>query len=208
MLEPAMRIGGGDGGERVAKRTPQPLAITLFGTPHQGLDLAKRLFNRIEVRGIGWQKQECTATRFNPFSGTLTLVHAQVVPDDDLAGSERGDEHLVNEDVKHHPVSGTIDQHSGADARVAGQGRQQGGVLPVVAWCLVVRAVSNRCPGIAWRHAHRGAALINEDQLLRGESGHCLPPGSPGCGILFTGGETLFCSSSRGVGWLDTALRG
>lgn len=202
-----MGVIGRDCGKRGSDGGPEPIPLSLFGASHQCLDLAEGLLDRIEVGGIRRQEQHLTATRFDLFSSTRALVHIEVVPDDDLAWGERGEQDLLDEDVKDDPIRGTVHQQGGAHRALAGQGCQQRGVLPMIAWRLVPSPLATWRPGIGWGHPNRRATLIDKHQLLRRELGDCLPPGRTCLGVPFTGGEGLFYSSNQHAGWHDTSLR-
>ena len=56
MLEPAPRIGSGDGRHRLGDSFKQSLVCPSADAPERGLQLGEGLFNRREIGPVDWQK--------------------------------------------------------------------------------------------------------------------------------------------------------
>src|SRR6266496_5269364 len=87
--EPAGRVGGGDGGEGAPGGGAEVVVGAGFGTAEELLDLGEGLLDRIEVGGVGGQRQEASARCLNGGADGRAVVGLEVVGDDHLACPER-----------------------------------------------------------------------------------------------------------------------
>src|SRR5688572_5468430 len=91
--EPADRVSFGDGGEGGPGRRAEVVVGASLGATERLLDLGERLLDRIEVGGVGRQRQEPSALLFDGGTDGRAVVGAEVVSDHDLACSEgRGED--------------------------------------------------------------------------------------------------------------------
>jgi len=74
----------------------------------EGLQLGKRLFDRIEIWTVRRQKPDRRPDGFDGAADLGLFVHREVVEDDDIAAPERRDEHLVHVGVKRHRVDRAV----------------------------------------------------------------------------------------------------
>lgn len=93
----------------------------------------------------------------------LAFVAAEIVHDDDIAGTKRGNENRFDVEEKALAIDGTIDQPWRIDT-VIPERRQEGHRVPVAVRCLGFQALSTRAPAAQGRHVCFGPGLINEDQ--------------------------------------------
>src|SRR6266700_1539965 len=63
-----------------------------FGFAHEVLDLGEYLLDRVQVRRVFRQEEELGTGRANELPYSLSFVTAEIIHDDDVAGTKRGDE--------------------------------------------------------------------------------------------------------------------
>src|SRR3712207_5194641 len=88
--EPAGGVGCGDGGEGGPGGGAEVGVGARFGAAGGVLDLGEGLLERIEVGGVGRQRQEAGAGGLDGGADGRAVVGLEVVGDDDLARAERG----------------------------------------------------------------------------------------------------------------------
>lgn len=142
------------------------------------LQLRKRQFDGIEIGTVGRQKAQARPDAFNGRLHRRLLVHGEVIKHDDIAGPQRGDEHLldigekrgiVDRPVKHGGRRETIDAERGDD-RVR---------LPVPARRVIAEAEAARAAAIATQQIGRDARFIDEDVATRIVQPQRVLPASP-----------------------------
>ena len=120
--EEGARMGGGDGGKGIADGSADALPGARAHAAQRLFGLGKGLLDRVEVRGVGGQKDDLTAGGFDERLGTGALVDGEVVEDHDLSRVQARHEHLLHERFEDAAVDGTADEQALADAG-CGQGR-------------------------------------------------------------------------------------
>jgi hypothetical protein len=103
-------------------------------------------------------------------------MHAEVVPDDDLTGTQGRGEDLIDEDLEARPIGRALQRHCGRDAGQV-HGRKERGVRALVTRHRADHALPTWSPPIAPRHRKVGPALIDKDQRRGIEALGLLPPG-------------------------------
>lgn len=131
----------------------------------QVLELGKDLFNRVQVGRVFWQEEELGADRTDELASCFAPVAAEVIQDDDIAGSKDGQKNLLDIGAKAHAIDRPLDEPWRIDPIVA-QGRQEGHGLPAAVRNLGVKSVSARRPSPQGRHIGPGPGLVDEDQPL------------------------------------------
>src|SRR6266851_9752306 len=66
------------------------------------------IFDRIEVRRVGWQIAHFGADRFDRLADAVDLVGAQVIHEDDMALAQRRRENLLNISEERWPIHRTV----------------------------------------------------------------------------------------------------
>jgi len=79
-----------------ADALPGGLYGSLGSAPQQGLELCEDLLDRIEVGAVWRQEEQLCADGPDGASDGLSLVTAEIVDDDNVAGSERLNQHLLD----------------------------------------------------------------------------------------------------------------
>lgn len=77
------------------------------------LDLGKGLFDRIEVRRIGWQEPEPRTGGFDQLTDGCRLMAAEIVHDDDVAWLEHRDQLLLDIGAKTLAVNRSVEDTGG-----------------------------------------------------------------------------------------------
>lgn len=103
------------------------------------------------------------ARRADGGSRGLTLVAAQVIDDDDVAGFEGGDEKLFHIGREADGVDGAIEDRRGVDPVMAKSG-QEGHGFPVTVRRFGFEPLSLSAPSVGPRHVGLGPGLVNKDQ--------------------------------------------
>lgn len=167
MGEPAAGVSGGQrlqgGGDSGVACLARPGA----GAAEDRLELTEGLLDGIEIRRVGWQEEDVTARGLDQTLGGGALMNAEVVPDDELAGTQRGHQDLGDEDVKCQPVEGSLPRHGGGDPPPR-ERRDQRGLGPVIARGGADHPLAPWRPTEAGRHCQVDATLIDEDEVGRG----------------------------------------
>lgn len=138
-------------------------------------DLGKGLLDRIEVRGIGRQKQERGSGFPDRLPYGLALMAAEIVHDHDVAGLKNGRQLLLGVRQKACAVDRPIE-----DARrgepVQAQRADEGQRSPMAMRSISAQALALWPPAAQGRHVGLDPGLVNEDQLRRIKA---LPPCPP-----------------------------
>src|SRR5215216_3586990 len=95
MLKVAPNLFGTDRRECRTQRFYQSFFCPSPNLAHKPLDLAERLFDRIEVRRVGWQVEKFTAVSLDQFPDAFRFVSREVVHHHDLPRSQSRCEHLL-----------------------------------------------------------------------------------------------------------------
>lgn len=101
---------------RVRDASVQSGAGTRTHAPDGGLEPCPEQFDRVEVRRVRWQEDDANAYRGEPCPNGLQLVGAEVVPDQNVAAFEHGNEDLVEKGQEDSAVGRGLDGRHGHDA--------------------------------------------------------------------------------------------
>ena len=148
------------------------------GLAQQVFELGEDLLDRIEVWGVFWQEEEFGAGGTDGAADGLALVAAEVIQNDDIAGSQGGNENRLDVEPEPFTVDRTIDEPRGIDA-VATQCRQEGHRLPATVRNFGVQPHPARRPSAQRCHVGLGPGLIDEDEALRLDATLILDPLRP-----------------------------
>jgi len=83
------------------------------------LELGEELFDRVQVRRAFRQDEELSPGRANELADGFGFVTAEIVHDDDVAGTKRGDEDLLDIGPKALAVDGAVEQPWSVDPVMA-----------------------------------------------------------------------------------------
>ena len=165
------------------------------GVAKQVFELGKDLFNRVQIGRVFWQEEKLGADRADELANCLAPVAAEVVQDDDIAGSKDGQQNLLDIGTKAHTIDWPFDEPWRIDPVMA-QSRQEGHSLPAAVRNLGVKSVSARRPSPQRRHIGPGPGLVDEDQPGRIDARPELQPlRAPACDIgagALAGDQRLF----------------
>ena len=157
---------------------------------HEGLQLRKGQFNRIEVGTVGRQKTQPRAGVFDRGLHRGLCVHCQVVEDDHIAWAQGRYEDLLDIREERGVVDGPIED-GGRSEPVDAQAGDDGMRLPMAARGVISQPHAPRAPTVAAQEIRRDARFIDEDVGARiVERLRILPPAARGGDVrpaLFVG---------------------
>jgi hypothetical protein len=90
---------------------PQGLDISFGGLAEARLEFGKELFYRVQIRRIGWQKEDGGSGRDDRLLDSRHFVTAEVVEDHGISGLERWAQKLTHISQKHLAVHGPVGDH-------------------------------------------------------------------------------------------------
>jgi len=180
--------------EECSDASPGRFNGSLGGFSEQCLELGEDLLDRIEVRAIGRQEKELGTCSTDHVPYDLGFVAAEIVDDDDVAGSERRQKKLLDIGAEAVAVDGSVDDARCVDP-VAAQGRQEGQRSPMPVRDLGQKPVAAWRPAAQAGHVGLGPGLVDEDQPSRIKPAligfpACAPSGD--VGTILLGGEQCF----------------
>ena len=125
----------------------------------------------------------------------MTLVAAEIVHDDDVAGAERRHQKLFDISAKAEPIDRPVEDAGRIDA-VAAQGRQEGQSAPASVRHLGDQPGATSTTPVTARHVGLGPSLVDEDQALGVKPALMLLPPSPPArdvgAVLLAGVQAFF----------------
>lgn len=131
----------------------------------QVLELCKDLFDRVQVGRVFWQKEEFGADRTDELANCFAPMAAEVIQDDDIAGSKDGQKNLLDIGAKADAIDRPLDE-PWCIYPVMAQGRQEGHGLPAAVGNLGVKSAPARRPSPQGSHIGPRPGLVDEDQPL------------------------------------------
>lgn len=136
------------------------------GLAQEVLELCEDLLDRVEVGGVGRQEQQMRARSPDRGADGLSLVAAEVVEDNDVAGPEGGDQRLLDPGGEAVAVDRAVEQAGRVDA-VAAQGRKEGQCAPMAMRMSAWQTLAARGPAAQGGHVRLDPGFIKKDQPLR-----------------------------------------
>jgi len=130
------------------------------------LELRPTQFDRIKVRGVWRQVAKFGARGFDEFANTLDLVRGQVVHNDNLTGLELWAQYVFQISQEDIPIGRRFNRHCGYPP-VDIDGSQHSQRTPT-AGRAVRHTLPHRAAPVPPSHLRRSAALIQENQVLKG----------------------------------------
>ena len=168
---------------------------SFLGFPQEPFELSEELLDGVEVGGVWRQKEEPCAGLSDGLANRLSLVAAEVVHDDDVAGGEGRDQQLTHIGGEPLPVDRPVEHEGGVYAVVA-QRRDEGHGAPVAVRGLGDQGLAPCAPAVGPDHVGLGPGLIDEDQPPRVNLALMALPPRPAPGdvgaVLFAGVHGFF----------------
>ena len=121
-------VGAFSGGEAfgdVSESAPECFEGACGPFAERGLEFGEDLFDRVEIRAVGRQVEECRAGGFDGLADARDLVRAEIVHDDDITGPQGGDQHLLDIGEEHRAIDRAV-EHAGRHQPVLTQGADEG----------------------------------------------------------------------------------
>ena len=145
------------------------------GFAQQVFELGEDLFDRIQVRAIGWEEQEACASCPDGGADGGILVAGEVVQDDDVAGRKRRAELLLDPGGEAFTVDRLIEDAGRVDP-VAAQRGDEGHRLPMAIGHLGMKSLAFGRPAPQGGHVGLGPGLVDKDEAPRVRPGLELLP--------------------------------
>src|SRR5690348_12760139 len=159
-------------------------------TPQEGFQLREGLFNGRQVGRVGGQPEYLTPLGLNQLAHPFARMRTQVIQDDDLAGLERGSQHLLNIRLKGQGGDGSLQDERRSHA-FKREPSNHGRVLAPVAGDRAIHPLSARGPCIEGREGNVRATFVDKDQALDWEERGEVVPRRP-ISLVPLGGTHLF----------------
>ena len=86
-------------------------------------ELGKDLFDRVRIGSVFWQEEQLDSSRADELAHGSASVAAEIVQDDDVAGTKGRQENLFDVDPEAHAIDWSLDEPWRIDPVMA-QGRQ------------------------------------------------------------------------------------
>jgi len=178
MSKPPERISCRDENQRCCNGLLEGFSCTSTCPPQQRLQLGKSLFDGRQVRRVGRQKQQATATSLNGLLDTRSQMNREIIQDHDLPWAQAGCQDLFDVDLKRGAISCAI-QHKRWPHAGQRQRGNQGHDGSVIARHFADGTLSSGGIGIQRGHGDMGTGLVDKDQILAQQVSGLLAPGGP-----------------------------
>src|SRR5215472_18551936 len=183
MSKPTESISLGDKIQSLGKRLPERFARARLLSAQNGFHFGESLFNGREIRRIGGQEEETTASGFDSLPHLRPQVNREVIQDHDLSRGETGGQDLLDVDLKGGAIGCAIQDKGGShSSKRQGGDQSHGGTI--IAGHLAYRSLSSGGIRIQRGHGNMGAGLIHKDQIATREAAGGLAPGGTLCFLL------------------------
>lgn len=107
-----MALCGGEPKETLPDGVPDRFEQAVPGRPQDRLRLREAQFNRIDAWTVFRQKPEVRADGFDRLTHSRALIAGEIVEYDEVAGRQRGREHLLDVDSETRAINRPI-EHRG-----------------------------------------------------------------------------------------------
>lgn len=164
MSEPGLPIFPRDRSEGDAQGFQQFVDCARFEFSQDRFHFRPTLFNRIQVRRIGWQEFQARPACGNQSLNAFALMHIQIINDHDIAFAQRWGKHVFDiglKGVTRHPAF----QHRGGTYFPQAQRGDQGVMLARIAGRRFPDAFARRRSSIQPRQPQMRPAFIDEFQM-------------------------------------------
>jgi hypothetical protein len=152
-----------EGIEQFADTLPCCFDGSLGGFSQEQFELGEHLFDRVQVGRVGRQEQEPGSGRADRLADGGTLVAAQIVHDNDIAGRQRRDQELGDIGGEAFAVDRPV-EYAGRIDPVVTQRREEGERPPFAERSMGHELCPARRPAPDRRHVRLGPSLVDEDE--------------------------------------------
>src|SRR6266545_6315384 len=115
MSEPILNVGERNRAQGLRQGLDQGFQRTSLGCPQSGLDFRPAQFNRVEVRGIGWQELQTCSPRLNQLTDGLAGMSRQVIHDHDIPAAQGREQLRAHIGFKRNAIHGAFQNPRGGD---------------------------------------------------------------------------------------------
>jgi hypothetical protein len=158
---------------------PEYIDSSRFGLSQQGLQFCEDLFDRVEIRRVGWQEQQSGTRVADHVPDAVALVAVEVVHDDDVAWLQCGYKDLRDIGFEAQAIDGTVND-TGRCQTITPQRSKECQCFPMPMWQLGLEWQTAFAPASEPRHVGLDPCLVDEDQTRRiNPALILLPPVSP-----------------------------
>jgi hypothetical protein len=134
--------------------------------PQECFQLGESELDRIEVRAIGRQEAQPRTDAFNRGLYLRLFVHREVIENDDVAGAERRDEHLLDVGEKRGIIDRPVEDGGRRQPLDAQRGHDRVR-LPMAVGRVIAEPEPARTAAVAAQQIGRDAGFIDEDVAAR-----------------------------------------
>jgi len=135
----------------------------LSGLAQVRFKLGEEVLNGVEIRAVGWQEHQRSASSFDGLAHPGYLVRTQIVGDDKVARPQGRTKHLAHVFQKGRPVHRAVQKPGGLQA-IAAQGCHEGVGVPVAVRDFVYAALPLLGSTVSAGHIGGEARFIQKDQ--------------------------------------------
>ena len=186
---------GRDGGEDLANGLADGINGSRLGLSQVMFNLCEELFDRVQVWGIFWEKEELGPGAPDCGANGFGLVRGEIVHDHDIAGRQGRREHLLDIDLEALAVDRLVQQPRCRNP-IPAQGGQERHRVPMAEGGFARQACALGRPASQRRHIGLGPGLVDEDQPRGLDLGLMFQPLRAASGdvgtVLLAGDQRLF----------------
>lgn len=146
--------------------------------PQQGFEFGETQFDRIEIGTVGREKPQRRADGFDGLPRGQTLVHGEVIQDDEVAGRQRRHQRLLDVGEKTRAIERPIKQHRRGHAGDP-QGAETGGRVPPPIGRVIDDAFARAAAPVATDQVGAHGRLVEKHQSGRIEARRGRGPRGP-----------------------------
>lgn len=104
----------------------------------------------------------------NRLAHRFGFVAAEIVEDDDIAGTQSGSQELLDIAAENLSVDRAVDD-TGLRQGIDAQCSQESECAPAPVWCKTLQTFAARCPAAQRRHVRLDPGLVDKDKTFRGD---------------------------------------
>ena len=181
--------------QELADPVPKAFDGSLFVLSQVSLELGEGLFDRVQVRGIGWQIAQFGAGGLDREANVLAFVSAEIVHDDDVALFEGRNKDLA--DISLEPLaSHRAVEHHGRGQAAGSEPGCECGDFPMAMRSRPLKAPAAEGPASQPDHVGGATRFVDKDQPFGIKAGLAFAPVPAGRSdvraLLFAGQDGFF----------------
>jgi hypothetical protein len=186
VCEEVSALGSGEASEEFGDLAAKIGHGALGSFSEQSLELAKGLFNGVEIWRVLREVEQFRSDGFDSFGDTGDLVDAGIVHDDDVTGLKSWHQTLFDIGQEHLSVHRSID-HEGGDHSIVAQSCDKGHGLPMSVRHATDQSFAARAAAPGSHHVGADAGLIEKHQRSRIQQALSSDPTSARAGYISPG---------------------